>query len=207
MSPRSASVRRRFWIDPRFVVGVLLVVASVAAVWLLVTRVTSGSTVYVATRTLVAGDTVSGDALAAADVRIGEKADRYLDHRPAGGSVVSRTVMAGELVPRSAITAKAAGQTGRVVLTVTGPLPSVVKEGAVADVWAAAATQGEEHSSPRVIAHGVSVASITRHDDMVSSDLVSVEVQVASDSIAGLLQATADGDTVSLVASTASAGS
>ena len=63
--------RGRIWFDPRFAVGLVLVVVSVLGVTLLVAAAERTRPVYAATRTLAAGETVDAKDLAIAQVRLG----------------------------------------------------------------------------------------------------------------------------------------
>jgi len=202
MAPHiSGSPARRFRADPRFIIGLVLVAAAVVGVWLLVATATRGTSVYLAKHTLVAGDRITADDLTVAEVRIGGAADRYLDadEAVADGAVARATVRAGELVPRSAVGSSAPAGIGRVVLRVAGPLPSAVRVGDQADVWATAQTRSGTTGTPHQIAADVTVAAVTKADGVVASDVVAVEVAAPSADVSGLLAASAGDDTINLV--------
>ena len=96
---------RSFWIDPRFVVGVVLVLGSVIGVYAIVAAADRTTQVYVARDALIVGQTVDGDDLVATSVRLGDGADVYLaaDGPPTDGLVMTRSVLAGEMIPASAV--------------------------------------------------------------------------------------------------------
>src|SRR5690606_37652620 len=97
--------KRAFWIDPRFVIGVVLVVASIAGVLMVVASADSSATVYDARGALSVGDRVTASDLVEQSVRLGAVSDKYVgaDSIPAEGLVVTRSVAAGELVPVAAV--------------------------------------------------------------------------------------------------------
>ncbi|MEV7620363.1 SAF domain-containing protein [Microbacterium sp. NPDC089321] len=93
---------RRFYGDLRFVIGVLLVIASIAGVWLLVASSRQTSPVLQATRTVLPGETISSAELRVVDVGLGPVADEYLTPQSLDpGTVAVRTLSAGEIVPPS----------------------------------------------------------------------------------------------------------
>jgi hypothetical protein len=188
-------------IDPRFVAGVVLVVASVMGVWFFIDHATRGVTIYTAKHTIIVGDPVTSAELTPVHVRIGASAEHYLtpERLPKPGMRASATIMAGEFVSRSALTSVVQSRSDRVVVTVAGPLPSVVKPGRSVDVWAAATGAAAERVQPHVIAHDALVSAVMKRDGIVASDTLSVEVQVDTTEVGALLEAVADGDIISLV--------
>ena len=135
-SPRPR--RRAFWVDARFALGLLLVVASVVGVWFVISAARQTVSVFAAAHTIVPGQVLSGDDLRPVDVALGQVGDAYL----AGGAleeglVATRTVPAGELVPQSAVGPAAAARTTSVVVHSAVDVPAVVGEGSVVEVWAA----------------------------------------------------------------------
>ena len=53
--------RRAFWGDARFLLGVLLIVASVAGVWFVVSAARQTAPAFAATRTIVPGEAITSD--------------------------------------------------------------------------------------------------------------------------------------------------
>ncbi|MFC6335253.1 SAF domain-containing protein, partial [Paenibacillus septentrionalis] len=109
--------RRRPWGDVRFVVGIVLIVVSVAGVWFVASAARHTTPVYVAARTIVPGETITDADLRLVDVALGATADGYLaDGALVGDTVTLRTIAAGELVPLEAMgDAAEARSTGIVV--------------------------------------------------------------------------------------------
>lgn len=57
-TPGPTMTRRRFWVDPRFAIGLVLVGASIAGVGAIVVGSDQTTAVYTARRTLTVGDHV-----------------------------------------------------------------------------------------------------------------------------------------------------
>ncbi|HEU0256407.1 MAG TPA: SAF domain-containing protein [Microbacteriaceae bacterium] len=200
MAQRSRRIRVR--IDPRFLIGIFLVTASVLGVWLFVGRATRGVGIYVAKHTIVVGDPITAGDLATTQVRIGRSVDRYLtpEKLPSEVSYAASSIQAGEFVPRSAVASDPDDGQGRVVVAVAGPLPSTVKVGRSVVVWAVAASSAGDHAQPRVVASRAVVVAVTKREGIVASDTVAVELQVPTDDIAALLEADANANAISLIA-------
>lgn len=198
---------RRFWFDPRFAVGILLIAASVVGVSALLAVQNRSAEVYVARTTLVAGDTVSSGDIALVNVRVPD-AGRYLaEGELRAGAVVRRSVPQGELVPSSAVTARTQAGLTSVVVKAAGPVAAAVTAGATADVWAAHAVGDKNYRPPAVLVSDAVVVSVA-HDDALVADRgsVSVELRVPAGRVASVLQAIADGQVISVVPSTGSGG-
>jgi hypothetical protein len=195
--------RRRFRtaVDIRMIVGVGLVVASIAGVWAVVASADDSVPVYAAGSTIVAGDTVGPDDLVIRRVSLGAARELYI--APGGvdaGSVATRTVFAGELVPAVAISRSADIGRAPVVVTVGGELAEGVAEGHEVDVWASEVTTEEEAAPPSVLVAGAIVSRVITEESLVSTAAdISVELSVPDGSVAVLLAATTAGDALALV--------
>lgn len=195
---------RRFWFDPRFAVGILLIAASVVGVTALLAAANRSTEVYVARATLVAGDTVSSGDIALVSVRVPDAARYLAEGELRSGAVVTRSVPKGELVPSSAVTAATEAGLTSVVVKAAGPVAAAVTAGATADVWAAHAAGDKNYRPPAVLVSDAVVVSVA-HDDALVADRgsVSVELRVPGGRVASVLQAIADGQVISVVPTSA----
>src|SRR5699024_103637 len=93
------------WKDPRLIVGIVLVVASVLMGAVLVSRLSETTPVLVARSAIVPGEPIAAEDLTTVELRLGEQTDHYVGTLEAipEGTVALRTIRAGELVPKSAI--------------------------------------------------------------------------------------------------------
>src|SRR5699024_181713 len=103
-SSRLAARARPAWRDVRFLLGILLIVASVSGVWAVVHAGRQTHPVLLAQATLVPGQSITAAAVVEVEVQLGASAERYLvasdlDAAP----VAARVVREGEFVPASAV--------------------------------------------------------------------------------------------------------
>lgn len=205
-SSSSAAPRERaprsFWFDPRFGIGLVLVVASVAGVVWIVSAADRTVEVWAARSALSPGDTVTADDLVVRSVRLGDASDLYLGTALLGDSavVVTRVVAAGELVPASAVGAPESVRLASVVVTVRGDLPRSVESGSVVDLWSARQTEERDFGPPAVLVGSATVVRVLEADGLVvGSAAVAVEMLVPRSKIAAVLDAVAGSHAMSLV--------
>lgn len=202
-SPALVRTRPRAIIDPRLLLGLVLVLASVAGVVAIVSFSDRAVPVYAASRSLTPGERVRAGDLVQRKVSL-DGADRlYLraGTLPAAGLVVTRPIARGELIPASSVgDAARAGMTSYVV-QVPGRVSDAVAPGATVDVWASASSDQnrEDADPPAVVASGATVVQVLADDGLVARDRMAVEVLVPRSRIAQLLQAVSDGDALALV--------
>lgn len=191
---------RRFWGDSRFLLGILLIVLSIAGVWLVVTAARQTAPVYAAARTLVPGETVAADDLRVVDVALGQVAGAYI--APATleqGVVATRTVGEGELLPSDAVGPAADARTTNVVIRTTADVPAFIAAGARIEVWHAPPVDRESFDAPRILVADATVATVTRDDAMVGAAQATLEIVIARDEVPAVLSAQSDGSVLSVV--------
>jgi hypothetical protein len=193
---------RRFWFDPRFAIGLALIVASIVGVLFIVSAADSSVRVFAARGPLSPGDTVDAGDLVATSVRL-EGAERlYLtpEDVTADGLVVTKPVAEGELVPASAVGSRDGERLTSVVLGVDGQLAASVGPGSLVDVWTARSTTGGDFEAPAVVVASATVVRLVEDSGLVVDDrAMSVEVLVPRDRVARVLEAVANDDAVAVV--------
>lgn len=207
--PRAVPRRRRFGVDPRLIIGVGLVVASVAGVVGVVQASDRRVTVYAAHDTLAPGDRVVAGDLLTRQVALDDAAGLYLGEGdlPPDGLVATAVVRAGELVPLSALGTADGSDATTIVVQLAGRVSSPVEPGALVDVWTSSGESVDPSTGlagtvipPAVLAPDAVVTRVLRPEGIVSSaDGEAVEVLVPRARIARLLQAIADGDALAMV--------
>jgi hypothetical protein len=178
-APASAP-RRRPFADPRLLIGLLLVAASIAA------------------SDLVARG-VALDGSDALYLGVGEV--------PRGGLVVTRAVAQGELVPASSVGRTSDVDATSLVLRLATRVSAAVKPGASIDVWSAtpattsAKLDGEDADPPAVLVSGATVVRVMDDDQALTADRdgSAVEVRLPRSRVARVLAAIAAGDDLSIV--------
>ena len=197
-----AGARRRFWFDPRFAIGLLLIVASVAGVVGIVGAADSSVLVYAAREPLAPGDRVDVDDLVGTSVRLAGAERLYLvpDDLPDDGLVVTKAVAEGELVPASAVGSTEGERQTSIVVGVSGELAESVESGSIVDVWSARESTGGVFEAPVVIVSGATVVRLVdRQGLVVDNDSRSIEVLVPRTDVARVLEAIANDDAIAVV--------
>jgi hypothetical protein len=195
-------------LDPRLLIGIVLVGVSTAGVWALVSGLDDSADVYAVRDTVTPGTRLHESDLSLESARLGETAKRYLTpgDLPEQGLVVTRTIGAGELVPASAVDAVDRADLATVVVPSRGALPSELQMGSTVDVWAAGELEQGGFEPPAVLVADAQIAGIHEPEGMVASSAgVSVELLIPREKVAALLQALAAGDAIDLVPARASA--
>lgn len=197
--------RRSAWVDPRFVVGTALVVASIVGVSVVVSVNDDTIAVYAVDDTLVRGAAVDVDDLVVAHVRLDRLEGGYVEvgALPVAPLVAVRTVGAGELLPVEALGDGLDDNGSSVVVEVAGPLPAAVVPGSVVQLWAGAVERnGVDQAAPAVIVEEATVETVSEADGFVgaSASAVSVELRVPRDDVAVVLGARSIGSTIAIIA-------
>lgn len=193
--------RSRIWVDPRFLVGVMLVVASIAGVWWLVTTSSRTVPVYAASETLTPGTPLDRSSLRVIDTRLGAVEEGYLGAQgdPPDDAVVTRTIAAGELVPLAALgEADAVGVT-TLVVEPAGRLSADIVRGTVVDLWAAA-PEGDGYGVPEVLVSAATVVRASEEEGFLArGGSVALELAVPRSAVATVLASTAAAHLLSVV--------
>ena len=200
-------LRQPSWRDPRLLIGVLLVFASVAAGARVLSTADRTAPVYVARTTLPAGRALDRSDLSVARLRLTGSSARYLDAgRPVpSGLVLQRTVGAGELVPVAALAEAAALASRPVGIPLDGGVPAGIVPGGLVDIWSAEsdsrAAGSTATATPRRIATAVEVYHVgaAGQAGLAAGRAATVQVLVPEAQVPVVLAALADGASVSLL--------
>lgn len=188
--------------DARLLVGLVLVVASIAAVVGIVGVADDGEEVLVTPRALTAGEVLTASDLDVRRVSLGVEAHGYArpGELPDEGVVVTRTLAAGELVPLAALGDVRGPAATTVVVALSTPLGATVRPGDALDLWSAPAIEAGRFGAPVVIASDAHLVRAVVDDGIVARDRGgSVELLVPRRDIARILHALANGDALSAV--------
>lgn len=207
--PRLPARRRRASLDPRLIVGLVLVLASVAGVMGIVAAADHRVTVYAAAATLVPGDRVSAGDLVVRHVALDDASTLYLTERDLrrDGLVATTVVRRGELVPRSAVGSGQGNDSTSLVVHLDGDVSESVVSGAVIDIWSSPRMGADSDAgssagfgAPTVLCSDAIAVRVVASDGFVSAgDGQSVEVRVPRSRLARLLHAVANGDALAVV--------
>lgn len=162
-SAHTPRLQKPSWKDPRLLIGVLLVLASVAGVVALVGNADQSVPMYAAKNPISVGQSISADSFTVVNVQLGDVDGKYLSPGLDMGEhqVALRMVPQGELVPRSSIGEVDALNRKPAPVSVTEALPKEVVPGAHVDVWVALPDESNGFKEPELMLPGVEVAAIT----------------------------------------------
>lgn len=201
-TPGSTRTRRRFWVDPRFVIGVVLVVASIAGVGAVVAGSDRTTAVYTARHTLTVGDELTPADLIEMRVQLGDAAKLYLVPSPHlhEGLLVTQTILAGEFVARSMVGESSGSDATSLVVDVPGRLAASVAAGSIVDIWSARGTGPSQYAPPTVLVGRAVVVRIVEATGIIATNNgQSVEVLVPQANVGALLEAVMNGDGLAIV--------
>lgn len=171
-------LRRPRWRDPRLIVGIVLVLASVLMGAVLVSRLSETTSVLIARTAIVPGDPLVGADLVAVDLRLGDQTGHYVGSLEAipDGAVATRTIRAGELVPLSAIGQSADVPLRPVVIPVDATVAESVVPGASVELWHTVPATDEDPDAQAGLL--VPDAVVRRIDEGSSLGMRSMSVEV-----------------------------
>ncbi len=195
--PIAGRLRRPRWSDPRLMIGVALIALAAVGTGSVVARADRTDPYFAARHTLTPGTVVAESDLVVAHVRVGS--GTYVPaHEPPWGSVVTRVIGAGELIPEASLT-DAEGYSSRPVGVTTGsPLAEAIAPGAVVDVWVT--KEGPMGQGSTLVAQGVVVDEVDRDTSAFSTGRgETVYVLVRANEVGELLAALAEAEDVSVV--------
>ncbi|MEV7961845.1 hypothetical protein [Oerskovia paurometabola] len=205
-TPTVARLRRPGWRDPRLLLGLVLVAASVALGSWAVSSAGRTVAVYAAAGPLTPGEPVDASSLRTVEVRRGAGDEKYF---PAGQAlpddlVALRVVGDGELVARTAVGGAAELAVRAVAVPVTAALSDRVTDGTLVDVWFIPAVEdgsvagagekgvGEGAREPYALASQVVVAQVAETSGtLVTGGPTTLHVLVPTDDLPGVLAALA----------------
>lgn len=193
---------RALWADARFLIGAMLVVASIVGVWLVVAAARQTSPVFAAARTIAPGEPITAGDLRVVDVALGSLEDTYLvPTRLTADTVATRTIHAGELVPAEALGAAEVARTTIVVVRSATEVPASVGAGAAVEVWSAPLDAEGVRAEPRILVADATVTEVTRDESMMGGGAASVELVIPREDVADVLAAISGEAALSVVPS------
>lgn len=165
VAPTPRRLGRPKWLDPRIVVGLVLLIAAVVVGAKVIGSSRQTTPIWAAAHDLAAGTVVTDADLVPAEVNLGDAIAGYLSaDTTANGRVLSRQVTAGELLPSAALAAPAEGGRLLGIGIEASDMPPGVAHGSVIDLYlmpvtttGAAAGRG----TAELVATEVTVQSVT----------------------------------------------
>lgn len=202
-------LRKPSWKDPRLLVGILLVLASVVGVTSLVGAADQTADAYTARESIAVGESVSADKLNRVKVRLGDVEQHYLTPAAglAGGLVAVQRIGKDQLVPRESLGQTDALDRKPVAVTIEESLPAQVVAGSRVDVWVALPDDRNGFSQPTLLLPGAEIAQVTAGSTALGSARSTVVMVLVTDAqMPALLGAQANKAKISVVWNPGGAG-
>lgn len=201
-SAAAARLKRPSWKDPRLLMGVLLVLVSVAGVVFLVNSADRTTEVYAAREGIAVGEALTPENVVRARVRLGDTEQHYIP--VASGLpedlVAVQRVGKDQLVPRASLGRVDELDRKPVALTITETLPSQAVAGSRVDVWVAQPDAKNGFSEPKLLLPGAEIAEVNDGSTALGSTKTTVLMVLVEDSqMPALLGAQANEAKISVV--------
>jgi hypothetical protein len=198
----AARLRRPSWKDPRLLVGILLVLVSVAGVVFLVNGADRTTEVYAARDGIAVGEQITPENVVRAKVRLGETEQHYIPVESGlpEGMVAVQRIGKDQLVPRASLGEVDDLDRKPVAITVEGTLPSQAVAGARVDVWVAQPDAKNGFSEPKLLLPGAEIAEVAEGSSALGSTKTTVLMVLVEDGqMPALLGAQANDAKISVV--------
>ncbi|MCU1435252.1 MAG: hypothetical protein JWR71_1977 [Pseudarthrobacter sp.] len=172
------------WKDPRLLVGVLLVLASVVGVISLVGSADQTTEVYAARDSIAVGEKLTKDSVVRAKVRLGETEEHYVTVE-AGlpeDMVAVQRIGKNQLLPKESLATVDALDRKPVALTIDEPLPPQAVAGTRVDVWVAPPDARNGFSEPKLLLPGAEIAQVNEASTALGSSRNTVLMVLVEDS-------------------------
>lgn len=195
-------LKKPSWKDPRLLIGILLVLASVAGVISLLGAADQTKEAFAAREPIAVGESVTADKLNRVKVRLGDVEQHYLTPESglAGGIVAVQRIGKDQLVPSESLGRLDALDRKPVAVTIDEALPAQALAGSRVDVWVALPDARNGFSQPTLLLPGAEIAQITPGSTALGSARSTVVmVLVADEQMPGLLGAQANKAKISVV--------
>jgi len=201
---RSKSVRKR---PVQLLLSAAVIAGSVVGAWFVIesSKITE---VYLVTKSdLASGTALNQENLESAELVLFERGGQYLQEGELPlGAYLTRTISAGEVIPRSAVTTQALDDYSNIVLTPSVEISSAITPGSKVSVWASPALDYQSFGEPAIAALDVEVVQVKQPEGSFASATKSVEIRVPKTSIQSILRAIANRDAIALTTSSVSIG-
>lgn len=205
--PTAVRLRKPSWRDSRLVVGLVLVLLSMAIGAKVIASANDTVPMYAAAAALVPGQPVGQKDVKRVDVQLGPNAARYVaaDHDIAANTFALRDIRPGELLPRSALGSKADVNLKPVSVPVDGGGAAQLTAGSIVDVWVNArdrSSSADKYGSPVKTLEGATVArtpDTTGGGLGAASGTTAVQVMVPDAGVQALIAAIDQGARITLV--------
>lgn len=183
--------------DPRLIIGIALMIASMIVGALAFTALSATTDIAVATRDIAEGDVLEPSDLRVVEVRVGEAQGKYisdLSTLPKGALATTR-ILEGEFLPRSAVGQPKESALRPVSINIDRQLSTSLSQGDVVEVWT---TDADAEDSARALVERAVVRSVSEGGGLGMAD-TRVEILVNTSAVPAILDAMAADDSLYVI--------
>ncbi len=179
----AARLRKPSWKDPRLLVGILLVLASVAGVIALVGAADRTVQVYIAREGIAVGQKLSRDDLSTVKVRLDDVESSYVTVESGlpEGKVAVQRIARNQLLPKESLGDADALDRKPVAVTVEDSLPPQAVPGSRVDVWVSLPDARNGFAEPRLLLPGAEIAQVTEGSSALGASKETVVLVLVTD--------------------------
>lgn len=185
-------LKKPSWRDPRLLLGLLLVLGSVAGITALMASQDQTTEVLAAGRDLPVGTPLQAADFDVVSVRLGSVAGAYLaaDEPLPDNTVAGGLIRKGELIARGDLSTADRLDRKPLGLDVETPLPAGIKPGNRIDVWASLPDGRNGFSEPRRLLEAAEISELSVSESVIAgADSTRLLVLVEDADLPGLLGA------------------
>ena len=198
----AARISRPSWKDPRLLIGILLVLLSVAGTVALVGSADKTTQVYAAREEIAVGQLVTAEDLSIVKVRLDEVEAGYItvEDGLSAGKVAIQRIARNQLLPRESLGTADALDRKPVAIPMDEELPAQAGPGARVDVWVARPGSSAAFEEPQLMLPGAEITQVIPGSSTLgASKSTTVLVLVADEQMPKLLGAQANKAKISVV--------
>ncbi|MDI9587733.1 MAG: hypothetical protein ACOX5I_00415 [Gleimia sp.] len=177
--------------DPRFIAGIALIIVSILLTTWIIQRSRGGEEVYQLLSPVAQGQPIEISKVSVVSAHTGSNAYLPVGEIP-DGAIATRSLSAGELLPRDAVSTAAEQDRRQVVINVATKIPSSVGVGSQVEVWSidASTPLQTEDTEPTLIAASAIILNISEPDTTMIERAQAVEISVTETDLTKVLAAT-----------------
>lgn len=177
--------------DPRFIAGIALIIVSILLTTWIIQRSRGGEEVYQLLSPVAQGQPIEISKVSVVSAHTGSNAYLPVGEIP-DGAIATRSLSAGELLPKDAVSTAAEQDRRQVVINVATKIPSSVGVGSQVEVWSidASTPLQTEDTEPTLIAASAIILNISEPDTTMIERAQAVEISVTETDLTKVLAAT-----------------
>lgn len=196
--------------DPRFLAGILLILASVLAVGLVLKVGNTTEPYYTAKKDIELGQQIKAEDLQLVDAKLSDTKGHYFTAEDGvlEGSYATSYIHAGELISTTDVEENTSEGRREVTVSLDSSLAAALEPGNQVDIWVSVPGENaQEMSEPQMIMEGAEVASKTSEESIIGgTGKTAVSLFVNEESLSDVLKAINNDAKINLIPSTQAGG-